>query len=318
MSAGLAHTLETLSVLGDENRLRLCMLLSDRELNVGDLVRVTGIAQSGVSTHLGRLRDAGLVRDRKEGRECFYTLATDALPSTVSQVLTEVRASEDPTLLGDRERLRALDVERGVGRDAYSPGRTWQSLATGIAALLDLGDVLDVGSADGSAASLVAPYCRSLTCVDTNARAVDAARARFAEHPHVTAQLADAEALPFGDASFDSVLVFHTLTYTERPDVALRECARVVRSGGRVVVLCLDQHRHQSLTTRHGERHPGLAPRRVRALLEGAGLTVRRCEVASREQKKPHLQVVLALGEKLQPASKPPAPKITAKKKSRT
>lgn len=296
--SSLTQAIETMSVLGDENRLRLCMLLSERELNVGDLVRVTGIAQSGVSTHLGRLREAGVVRDRKEGRESFYTLATDSLPPTVTHVLGEVRASDDPTLLGDRERLRALDVERGVGRDAYTPGRTWQSLATGIAALLDLGDVLDVGSADGSAASLVAPYCRSLTCIDTNARAIEVAQERFADHAHVTAQIADAESLPFEDASFDSVLVFHTLTYTQRPEVAIRECARVARPGGRVVVLCLDQHRHQSLTARHGERHPGLSPRRVRALLEGAGLTVRRCEVASREQKKPHLQVVLAVGEK--------------------
>lgn len=309
----LAHAIETLTVLGDESRLRLCVLLSERELNVGDLVRVTGLAQSGVSTHLGRLRDAGVVRDRREGRECFYTLAADTLPSSASQVLAEVRASGDPTLAGDRERLRALDLERGVGRDAYSPGRTWQSLATGVAALLDLGDVLDVGSGDGSAASVIAPYCRALTCVDTNARAVEAARERFADQPHVTARVADAEALPFADASFDSVLVFHTLTYTERPEAALRECARVARPGGRVVVLCLDEHRHQQLTARHGERHAGLSPRRVRAMLEAAGLTARRCEVASREQKKPHFQVVLAVGEK--PRSVPQTP---PKKKPRT
>ncbi len=309
----LNRAIETLSVLGDENRLRLCALLSGRELNVGDLVRVTGIAQSGVSTHLGRLRDAGFVRDRREGRECFYTLATDALPSTVTHVLGEVRGSDDPTLVGDRERLRALDVERGVGRDAYSPGRTWQSLATGIAALLELGDVLDVGSGDGSAASLVAPYCRALTCIDTNAQALEAARERLAAYDHVRTRIADAESLPFAETSFDAVLVFHTLTYTEHPDLALRECARVLRPGGRVVVLCLDEHRQQHLTARHGERHPGLSPERVSALLTGAGLTVRRCEVASREQKKPHLKVVLALGEKPHAGTKKPP-----KKKSRT
>ncbi len=315
--SGLTQTIETLSVLGDESRLRLCTLLADRELNVGDLVRVTGIAQSGVSTHLGRLRDAGLVRDRREGRECFYTLATDALPAAVSQVLGEVRASEDPTLLGDRERLRTLDLERRVGRDTYSPGRTWQSLATGIAALLDLGDVLDVGSGDASAASMIAPYCRSLTCIDTSARAIEEASARFADQPHVRTRVADAESLPFDASCFDTVLVFHTLTYTERPEVALRECARVLRAGGRLVVLCLDQHRHQEITSRYGERHAGLSPRRVRSLMEGAGLTVRRSEVASREQKKPHLEVVLAIGQKTSAASSPKSVPRT-KKKSRT
>jgi ArsR family transcriptional regulator len=303
----LSRTVETLSVLGDENRLRLCMLLADRELNVGDLVRVTGIAQSRVSTHLGRLREVGIVRDRKDGTQSFYALATESLPSTVTSVLGEARASDDATLAGDRERLAELDAERRAGRDTYSPGRTWQSLAVGIAALLDLGDVLDVGSGDASAASMIAPYCRSLTCIDTSARAIETATERFAGKKHVTTRIADAEQLPFADASFDTVLVFHTLTYTEHPDRALAECARVLRAGGRLVVLCLDQHRHQEVTARYGERHPGLSPDRVRSLLTHAGLAVRTSEVASREAKKPHLQVVLAIAEK--PVSRSTKPK---------
>ncbi len=305
----LARTLETLTALGDENRLRLCMLLAERELNVGDLVRVTGIAQSRVSTHLGRLREAGIVRDRRDGAQCFYALASGSLPTSLTHVLGEARESDDPTLLGDRERLAELDAERRAGRrDTYSPGRTWQSLAVGIAALLDLGDVLDVGSGDASAASMIAPYCRALTCIDTNARAIEAAAERLAGEKHVTTRVADAEALPFAPASFDTVLVFHTLTYTEHPDRALRECARVLRPGGRVVVLCLDQHRHQEVTAPHGERHPGLSPASVRTLLTSAGLTVRTSEVASREAKKPHLQVVLAIAEK-------PRSQVSGKKK---
>lgn len=300
----LTRTIETLSVLGDENRLRLCALLSGRELNVSELVRVTGIAQSGVSTQLGRLREAGLVRDRREGRESFYTLVPDALPSALRQVLDDVGSSEDPTLAGDRERLRVLDVERGVGRDAYSPGRTWHSLATGIAALLDLGDVLDAGCGDGSAASLIAPRCRSLHCIDTHTRALEAARERFSSSPHVEVTLADAEALPFAAASFDTVLLLHTLTYTPHPAIALRECARVLRVGGRLVVLCLDKHRHHALTARHGERHAGFEPARVRSMLETAGLRVESAEVACREQKKPHLQVVLAIADKPRPRTK--------------
>ena len=99
----------------------------------------------------------------------------------------------------------------------YSPGRSWQSLTVGIAALLRLGDVLDVGSGDGAAATALAPYCRSLTCIDTNERLIAAARDRLSRHANVRAQVADAHALPFGDASFDSVLVFHTLTYLSSP-----------------------------------------------------------------------------------------------------
>lgn len=237
----LARYVETLSLLGEESRLRLCALLRERELCVSDLVRVTGISQSRVSTHLGRLREAGFVRDRREGPQAFYALAADALPETARAVLAEAVASADPTLEGDQRRLRELDAERrgslpeafaGEMERHYSPGRTWQSLALGLAALVRLGDVLDVGSGDGAAASTLAPHCRSLTCVDTSERMIDAARERFARLAHVRAEVADAHELPFRASSFNAVLVFHTLTYAEHPAQALAECARVLRPGG--------------------------------------------------------------------------------------
>ncbi|HLK90019.1 MAG TPA: class I SAM-dependent methyltransferase, partial [Polyangia bacterium] len=165
-------------------------------------------------------------------------------------------------------------------------------------ALLRLGDVLDVGSGDGAAAAAIAPYCRSLTCVDTNARLIEAAQARLRGQGNVRAQVADAHALPFQDASFDDVLIFHTLTYAERPARVLAECARVLRPGGRMVVLCLDEHRQSEVTARYGERHPGFSPRALRGMLSRAGLGVVSTKVAARETKKPHLQVVLGIADK--------------------
>jgi ArsR family transcriptional regulator len=304
----LARYIDTLTVLGDENRIRLCALLRERELCVTDLVRVTGISQSRVSTHLGRLREAGFVHDRRKGAQSFYSLSIEAFPTAVRGCLDEAASSGDPTLEGDQKRLRALEAERRgevsdrladeIERD-YSPGRTWQSLAVGIAALLRLGDVLDVGSGDGAAAAALAPYCRSLTCIDTNPRAVAAAHERLRQTGNVRTQVADVHALPFQDESFDSVIMFHTLTYAEHPGRAVAECARVLRPGGRFVLLCLDEHRQSEVTARYGERHPGFSPRAVRGFLSRAGLTVASTEVASREIKKPHLQVVLAIADKL-------------------
>ena len=303
----LTQYVETLSLLGDESRLRLCALLRERELCVTDLVRVTGIAQSRVSTHLGRLRDAGFVRDRRQGAQSFYALTLDRLPDSARAVLDEATQSADPTLEEDQKRLQELEAERRGGlpdsaiddiERYYSPGRTWQSLAAGIAALLELGDVLDVGSGDGAAALSLAPYCRSLTCIDTSARLIEAAKERLARHAHVRAEVADVHALPFQAGSFDVVLVFHTLTYAEHPARALEECARVLRPGGRLVVLCLDQHKQLEVTARYGERHPGFSPRAVRDLLNQAGLHVASASIACREARKPHLQVVLAIADK--------------------
>ncbi|HVV17437.1 MAG TPA: metalloregulator ArsR/SmtB family transcription factor [Polyangia bacterium] len=303
----LGQYTDALALLADESRMRLCALLREKELCVTDLVKVTGIPQSRVSTHLGRLREAGFVRDRRNGPQSFYALEAQSLPVAVRACLEEAVGSGDPTLESDRKRLKELETERrGGGADAlsddlerdYSPGRTWQSLAAGIAALLQLGDVLDVGSGDGAAAATIAPYCRSLTCIDANPRLIEAARARLARHDNVRAQVADAHELPFAEASFDAVLVFHTLTYAERPPRVLAECARVLRPGGRLVVLCLDEHRQSEVTSRYGERHPGFSPRAVRGMLARAGLTVLSARIASREIRRPHLQVVLAIAEK--------------------
>lgn len=302
----LSRYIEMLNALGDESRLRLCALLHERELCVTDLVRVTGMPQSRVSTHLGRLRDAGFVRDRRHGAQSFYALATDAMPAPVKAVLETAATSSDPTLLADQKRLLELEAERRGSPEAltdeferyYSPGRTWQSLTSGIAALLALGDVLDVGVGDGAVAAMVAPYCRSLHCIDVNAKRIETATQRLARFPNVTVQLADALQLPFDSASFDAVLMFHTLTYAADPGAALAECARVLRPGGRLVLLCLDQHEQLELTARYGERQPGFSPDAVRQLLRPTGLRVVTADVVSRETRKPHFQVVLAIADK--------------------
>ena len=303
----LGRYAEALGLLGDQNRLRLCVLLANRELCVSELSRITELAQPRVSTHLSRMREAGLVRYRRSGAQTFYGLSQQGLSTPVRELLSELAASSDATLQGDRDRLAALEAERRAGlpdsaileldRD-YSPGRTWQSLAIGHAALLRLGDVLDVGSGDGTAASVLAPYCRSLTCIDTNARAIAAARERLAHLPHARTQVADAHKLPFENQTFDDVLLFHTLTYAEHPEQVLNECGRVLRPNGRMVILCLDRYEPDELTIHYGLRHPGFAPQRLQSMLRAAGLAVSQADVACREAKKPHLRVVLALAEK--------------------
>jgi len=300
----------TLNLLGDESRIRLCVLLRERELRVTDLVRITGISQSRVSTHLGRLREAGFVRDRREGPQSFYALTGKGLPPAARALLAEASSTADPTLEGDQKRLAELDAERRGGLPEsfagemerhYSPGRTWQSLAAGLAALLRLGDVLDVGSGDGAAAACLVPYCRTLTCVDVSPRMIEAAQERLSKHEHVNARVADVHHLPFRAAAFDSVVVFHTLTYAEHPAIALEECARVLRPGGRLVALSLDRHEAAHITAPYGERHPGLSARVLRGMLTRAGLGVVSCDVACREAKKPHFVVLLAIAEKPKP-----------------
>ena len=109
----LSAYVDTLNALGDESRLRLCALLRERELCVTDLVRVTGMAQSRVSTHLGRLKDAGFVRDRRNGTQCFYALAEDALPPAAKAVLDGASNAHDADA-----RRRPAAAARARGRTA--------------------------------------------------------------------------------------------------------------------------------------------------------------------------------------------------------
>lgn len=303
----LTRTVGTLTLLGDESRLRLCALLRERELTVTEIVKVTGIGQSRVSTHLAKLREGGFVRDRRDGAHAFYSLAEDGFSAAAQAVLAEATSGTDPTLEGDKARLGALlDEQKGALPEAfagemerhYSPGRTWSSLAMGLAALLDLGDVLDVGAGDGAVAAMLAPRCGSLVCIDTNERMVAAAERRLARAKNVTVAEGSGESLAFSAGSFDTVLVFHTLTYAERPQRVLDECGRVLRPGGKLVVLSLDEHELREVTLPYGERHPGFSPRALRAMLTRAGLQPTACEVVVRESKKPHFQVVLAAAEK--------------------
>lgn len=306
IQVSLTTYVDALNLLADESRLRLCALLGERELSVSDLVRVTGISQSRVSTHLGRLREGGLVRDRRDGQHAYYALATATMPKTAREILSDAAQTNDATLASDKQRLSALIAEQrgnlpesfaGEMERHYSPGRTWQSLSAGLSALLRLGDVLDVGSGDGAVASYLAPYARSVTCVDTSTRMVEAAASRFARSAHVRTLVADAHELPFPAGSFDEVLLFHTLTYAERPSRVVAECARVLRPRGRVVVLSLDRHEHKAETSPYGERHQGFSPQKLRGFFTKAGLVTRTCEVACHESRKPHFRVVLAVAE---------------------
>jgi SAM-dependent methyltransferase len=247
------------------------------------------------------------------GPNVFYTLALESLPPAARAVVAEAAGSPDATLEADRRRLAALDAERrgalpesfaGEMDRRYSPGRTWESLAQGLAGLLRLGDALDVGSGDGAVAALLAPRCRSLTCVDADPRMVAAAQRRLAGLPHARAVAADAAALPFAARSFDEALLFHTLAYAERPAAVVAECARVLRPGGRLAVLTLDAHDHRDVTAPFGERHPGFTPAALHALLDAAGLAVERCATVAREPKKPHFQVVLALASAPNPRAR--------------
>jgi ArsR family transcriptional regulator len=291
---------DLLALFAEPTRLRLCALLAGRELSVVDLCTVTGLAQSRVSTHLGKLRDAGILADRRQGASTFYSLRDETLPPAARALWTDLhRQVKDGVLAQDRARLDAHlakarwpEAVAGEMERHYSPGRTWESLARGLVGLLALGDVLDAGGGDGAVAELLLPQARSVTLVDVNATMVAAARHRLGDRARC--EVADVHALPFADAAFDAVLSFHVLVHVAEPARALAEAARVLRPGGTLAVLTLSAHDHRDLAEAYGHVHLGFRPATLAAQLRRAGLHVTSCAVTTRERRAPRLEVVTA------------------------
>ena len=305
----LAESTALFQLFSDPTRVRLTALLERQELTVAEMVEITELSQSRVSSHLARLRDAGVLRDRRSGASSFYGLNEQSMPEEARDLWQLLRAQLDDGMVArdarrSEEVLKAREGERwpdsvaGQMERHYSPGRTWESLGRSALALLRLGRVLDVGSGDGMVLSLLAPHAERVVALDRSERLVAAARERLADVRHAEVVHGDMHELPFDEASFDQVLLLHVLQYTRQPERVIHQAARVVVPGGRIVISTLETHGHLDLTGRYGHQNSGFEPERLATMMKGAGLRVGVCEVTSRERRRPHFRVITAHAEK--------------------
>lgn len=305
----LAATSALLRLLSDPTRVRLLALLEREELTVAELSSVLRLAQPRVSTHLAKLKEADLVRDRRAGVSAYYRFNGE-LPAREEALLRALKESvDDAVLRNDDDRLPGVLAQRAgaegwadsVAGDMerhYSPGRTWEALARAMTQLVETGDVLDIASGDGVLAELLAPRARSIVCVDASERVVGAARARLKSLSNVSVELGDMHALDLGERRFDLVLLMHALTYTERPAAVLAEAARLLRPGGRMLAATLGRHAHKTTVEPFDHRNLGFKPDELRDYARKAGLDVIACERATKERRPPHFEVVTLLARK--------------------
>ena len=299
-----------LKVFADATRVRLLALLELEELTVAELSAITRLAQPRVSTHLAKLKEAGLVRDRRAGVSAYYRFdeaALDPAQRTLWHALST--GSDDPLLRQDAERVAGVlamraadqnwaDTVAGDMERHYSPGRTWEAMARSALPLLETGDVLDIASGDGVLAELLAPHAHRYVCVDTSARVVAAAGERLRKLKNVEVREGDMHALPFADASFDLVVLMHALTYSTRPAQAVAEAARVLRPGGRLLLSSLARHEHRVAVEAYGHVNLGFGGKELRKFAEKAGLGISSLETVTREKRPPHFEVFSLIGNK--------------------
>lgn len=305
----LQESTELCRLLADSSRLRLLLLLESHALSAAELTEVTGLAQSRVSTHLAKLKQAGLIRtERGEGAALYSANAPQgaaaglwrSLRPQLSDAQTRVDLERAEQVLRARHAGQTW-AESVAGRMErhYSPGRTWETTAHALIGLVQLGEVLDLACGDGVFAELIAPQCRRLTCLDISDTVLAAARRRLAGCANVQLQQGDMHALPFADASrsrgFDVVFALNALAHSPDPGRALAETARVLRPGGQLVVAALRRHPHAETRKAYDHANLGFEAQELAALLATAALKVQRCEVTSQESRPPYFEVITAL-----------------------
>jgi len=300
-----------LKTLADPTRVRILSLLEREELAVQELMEVLGMAQSRVSRHLGILREAGLLRDRREGTYVFYRFAPPGDgPWRDAWALARRELAGDPAAERDAAALaRVLEARASRARSFFdSVGPEWDALrkvfnddVLRARALAHLAPpdwtVADVGTGTGILAIELARLGLGVIAVDHSPRMLEAARAKLEEEGfaferedvavcagedagagRVELRAGEASALPLADGEVDAALAHMVLHYLPAPADALREMARVVRPGGALVVVDFVRHEAEWMREELGVQWLGFPPAEVAGWLREVGLERLRVE----------------------------------------
>jgi len=306
-------------LLGDEARLRLLRVLSAERLNVTELTGVLGLAQSGVSRHLGLLKDAGLVVEEKDGGFSYYRLApalnADGRPDAAGgagplwpllraqfdAASAEPEARADDARLQEVLRLRKENFDSHAGpdtRDARQlvPGRSWAAWSRALGWLMPPLVVADLGCGEGYLTMEAARWAKKVIAVDRSAAVLARARAlaRRRRVTNVAWKRGELERLPIPDASVDVALLSQALHHARSPERAMSEALRIIVPGGRVLVLDLRSHEEEWVRRKLGDARLGFDDAELKALLEGAGLRHVRVGVGARKRGDPFTVLVAA------------------------
>ena len=304
---------ELYRLLGDEGRLRLLRVLAARHgrLNVTELTAVLGIAQSGVSRHLRLLKAAGLVVEERGGGFAYYRLAPVLLDGGFGGLWTALQAqfaesAGSPAVRADDARLQevirlrkeSFDVH-GTERAQLVPGRSWAAWSRALGLLMPSIDVADIACGEGYLSVESAYWARRVVGVDRSTEVLKRAKA-LAERrglKNVSWKRGDMEKLPLESSSVDVALLSQALHHAEDPARALVEAARVLRRGGRALVLDLRSHDQEWVRDRVGDRWLGFEDKQLARFLTGAGLGDVTVRVGARLPGDP-FTVLIASGTK--------------------
>ena len=300
-----------LKVVAEPNRLRILLLLRAEELSVAELQEILTMGQSTISTHLSQLKNAGLVEDRRNGKSSLYRLTTSGGGAVLDQLLDRAK-SEIPEAAADRLAMRGVlkkrqdkmrsffdSVAGRLGKD-YVPGKSWKSIAEALLRLMPPMVIADLGAGEGAFSLLLAQRAKKVIAVDTSAKMIEVAREQALRNgvKNVEFRLGDMEEVPIKAATADLVWISQSLHHALHPGRALAEANRILRPGGRIVILDLVKHRFEEARELYADEWLGFSETDLESMLEEAGFHDVQTSVVYKEPETPNFQTLLAVADK--------------------
>ncbi len=304
----MASILKSLKLLAEPSRSRIVLLLEKEELSVAELQEILGMGQSTISTYLAQLKQAALVEDRRTGKNILYSLK----PGAPKELMAVLRQADIPESAEDAEALKLVLARRqdkmrayfdelaGKFGKQYVPGRSWQGLAETLLMLVPPLVIADLGAGEGAVSQLLARRAKRVIAVDNSEKMVEYGSNLARDHgvANLEYRLGDLESLPIGDGEVDVALFSQSLHHAQHPAMALAEAHRILKPGGRVLVLDLVKHHFEEARALYADLHLGFTKVELQRLLADTGFQNSSLAVVHKEQDAPYFETVLAVGER--------------------
>jgi ubiquinone/menaquinone biosynthesis C-methylase UbiE/DNA-binding transcriptional ArsR family regulator len=304
---------DILKTLSDPTRLRLLALVAREELSVAELQEILGMGQSRISSQLAQLRQANLVTDRRDGKKAFYSLRANLPGKTLALLKAAVDSIGDLPVVGeDRDNLdRILQKRRRtqeqyfnliagrLGKN-YCPGRSWEAIGHLALRLTPAIDIADLGAGEGLISQLLARRARQVWCIDNSPRMVEVGTELAQKNglENVTYKLGDIEHVPLADKSVDLAILSQALHHAQHPQAAVNEAFRILRPGGQVVVLDLNEHTFEKARDLYADVWLGFKETALHTFLKKAGFAKVEVGAVAKESAEPYFETLLASGAK--------------------
>ncbi len=308
----MAEFLKAMRILGDEGRVRLLRLLQREELSVAELQEILGMGQSRISMQLSQLKQARLVDARRAGTKSLYRYTA---PATGQELIAEIlrqsaeeigeaRADDEALrliLLRRQDKLRAyFDEMAGRFGKNYVPGRSWEALSEMLLRLLPPLVIADLGAGEGTLSLLLAQRAQRVIAVDSSRKMVEygseVARRNGVEN--LEYRLGDLEELPLGAGEADLTLLHQSLHHALHPQKAMDEAWRVLKPGGRIVIMDLLKHGFEEARELYADVWLGFSQVELLGMLGAAGFSDPQIAIVHREAQSPHFETVMAIAVK--------------------